>query len=61
MYTSVSLVLVGKMLFSLYHLGNQDIAALLIEAGCNFEFHDNNNKSPFEDAVMKKQSKVNEM
>lgn len=39
-------------------IGNEEMATFLIESGCDFEFHDKNNKSPFEDAVIKKQAQV---
>lgn len=39
--------------------GNQDMATLLLEKGCDFQLHDKNSKSPFEEAIMKKQNKVN--
>ncbi|KAK7503828.1 hypothetical protein BaRGS_00004951 [Batillaria attramentaria] len=39
-------------------IGNQEVAVLLIDKGCDHVFHDKNHRAPFEEAVMKKQPKV---
>ncbi|XP_076447039.1 uncharacterized protein LOC143284248 [Babylonia areolata] len=39
-------------------VGKQDMAKLLINSGCDVQFHDRNNRAPFEEAVVKKQPEV---
>ena len=41
--------------------GNEDVALLLVERGCNTGYHDSRHISPFEDAITKGQAKVSRL